>query len=56
MAIQRLQDQRIDAGQRHKAEKAENDQRPGGKPEPIFKLGRLGKIGEAEITGDIVRA
>ena len=56
LAVQRLQDQRVDPGQRHKAQKPEDDQRPHGEPDTLFEIGCLAEIGKADVARDIVGA
>jgi len=56
MLVQIVQDQRIDAGQRHKAEEAEYDQRTDRKPDALLEFRRLGEIGEAQIARNIIGA
>ena len=56
LAVERLQDQRVDARKRHEAEETEHDQRTDGEPDTLLQLGGLGEIGEAHVARDIVGA
>jgi hypothetical protein len=56
LVIERLQDRRIDAGQRHEAHETEHDQRADREPDALLELGRLGEVGEAQIARDVVGA
>ena len=51
-----LQRDGVDPRQRHKGEEAEHDQRSDSEPDPLFKLGRLGEVGETEVARDIIGA
>ena len=41
---------------RHKAEEAEDDQRTDGEPDALAQLGRLSKIAQVQIAGDVIGA
>ncbi len=56
LVVKRLQDQRIDAGQRHEAEETEHDQRADREPDPLAQLGRLAEVGKAQRASEIVGA
>jgi hypothetical protein len=43
----------IDSRQRHMAEQPKYDQCADGEPQPLFKVGRLGEVGEAYISGHL---
>jgi hypothetical protein len=40
---------RVDARHRHVAEQPEEDQRTDGEPDSLLELGRLAKVGEADV-------
>ena len=44
---------RIDAGQRHEAQQAEDDQRAEREPEPFLEIGGLGEVRQAEDGGHL---
>ena len=52
----RLVIQRELTRQGHEAEEPEDDQRADGEPDALLELGRLRKVGEAHVAGDIVGA
>ena len=56
LIVEIAQDQRVHAGQRNEAEKAEHDQGPDGEPDTVLQLGSLGEVCEAHIARDIVGA
>ena len=39
---------RVDTGERHVAEQAEDDQRADREPQPLLEVGRLGELGKVE--------
>ncbi len=51
--VERAHGRRIDTGHRDEREKAEEDQRTKGEPQPLLKLGRFLKVREREAGGQM---